>query len=326
MLGSVARSALKSSRILASLASLSLRSLRSRSRMCSAKSSSCSLGLSMALNRASFSKRCLTWLKRVPGANCLHSSSIVVKSSRACRRRRRASSFSSRFRCWRYSLKQAFFSPKDLSAPYLLSEMICRMACSHVQSELQPTSRRRPLNASFASALVAYWKPPSSFFGSCLAGAALAPSPSARLGSASAAPLLSPPACWGAPTCGAAGGCPACGCCGCGCCCPRRERPSWRAIFCRKSVGIVRCERLRSWIWIHGCLSSSWIEGRLDLSLDSARRMKSTASSDIQRGNCGYEYMMHSRVAARLSRSNGGNPTRSSYARIPTDHTSTCSE
>ena len=49
----------------------------------------------------------------------VHSSSMVLKSSRAffsARRRSRTSSF---LRCWVYSLKQAFFSPSDFRAEYL---------------------------------------------------------------------------------------------------------------------------------------------------------------------------------------------------------------
>ena len=44
---------------------------------------------------------------------------MVWKPSRACFTRTLASSFSSFFRCCRYSLKQAFFSPRDFKALYL---------------------------------------------------------------------------------------------------------------------------------------------------------------------------------------------------------------
>jgi hypothetical protein len=59
--------------------------------------------------------------KRVLARTSLLASSIAVKASRAARSAARFSATSSRLRASAHSLKQAFFSPRLLSAEYLLA-------------------------------------------------------------------------------------------------------------------------------------------------------------------------------------------------------------
>mmetsp|Transcript_28469 Transcript_28469/g.73110 ORF Transcript_28469/g.73110 Transcript_28469/m.73110 type:complete len:287 (-) Transcript_28469:282-1142(-) len=156
MLGSACSMALNAARPAWRATRLASRSLRSRSRRWSSNSSSRSRLDVNACQRESDSNSCAARANLLCEVSSGLSSSMAMKSSRALRMRWRASSRSSRLRCCRYSLKQAFFSPSDLSAPYRLSDTILRIACSHDQSELTPDSFSSPLNASLASALVAY--------------------------------------------------------------------------------------------------------------------------------------------------------------------------
>lgn len=64
--------------------------------------------------------------RRVPAVSAAHSSSIVLKSSRAFFSARRRSSTSSDLRCCVYSLKHAFLSPRDFRAEYLCSSTVVR--------------------------------------------------------------------------------------------------------------------------------------------------------------------------------------------------------
>ena len=52
---------------------------------------------------------------------------LEPEQARSLAHRWRASSFSSFFRCCRYSLKQAFFSPNAFKAPYLHESHPCQL-------------------------------------------------------------------------------------------------------------------------------------------------------------------------------------------------------